>query len=240
MTINFDNVYIREKYSFLGSDKYIPIVLNNVDEFVNDYYLKKKTIELAEIEYQRKVINGLLEKTHLSKSDISLLVSGDLQNQILASTIAASNSDISMLGIYSACASFVEGVIIGGMYLNSESGNVIVCSSSHNLVSEKIAGRVLPDLGFSKEQIAVIKKLVNKHDIFMFIRIEETSNSYWKKLDHKLIDQEVKELSEVGNGEKLIKHLVMVGRADNLAQNPKMTEYSLKMLDAFDKMLSRR
>lgn len=137
MTINFDNVYINEKYSFLGSDKYSPIVLNNVDEYVNDYYLKKKTIELAEIEYQRKVINGLLEKTHLSKSDISLLVSGDLQNQILASTVAASNSEIPMLGVYSACASFIEGIVIGGMYLNTESGNVIVSSSSHNLVSEK-------------------------------------------------------------------------------------------------------
>ncbi len=137
MTIKFNNVFINEKYSFLGSDKYSPVVLNNVDEFVNDYYLKKKTIELAEIEYQRKVINGLLEKTHKSKSDISLLVSGDLQNQILASTIASSNSEIPMLGVYSACASFIEGIIVGSMYLNNESGNVIVCSSSHNLVSEK-------------------------------------------------------------------------------------------------------
>lgn len=137
MTINFKDVFVSEKYSFLGSDKYSPIVLNNVDEFCNDYYLKKKTIELAEIEYQRKVINGLLEKSHLSKSDIDLMISGDLQNQILASTIASSGTDISMLGIYSACASFVEGIIIGGMYLNGEKGNVIVCSSSHNLVSEK-------------------------------------------------------------------------------------------------------
>ena len=122
MTINFKDVFVSEKYSFLGSDKYSPIVINNVDEFCNDYYLKKKTIELAEIEYQRKVINGLLEKSHLSKGDIDLMISGDLQNQILASTIASSGTDISMLGIYSACASFVEGIIIGGMYLNSEKG----------------------------------------------------------------------------------------------------------------------
>ena len=119
-------------------------------------------------------------------------------------------------------------------------GKLIDSFFNHNIASEKIVARVLPDLGFSKEQIDVIKKLVFKHDIFMFIRLEETSNSYWRKLDHKLIDQEVKELSEVGNGEKLMKHLVMVGRADNLAQNPKMTGYSLKMLDAFDTMLERR
>lgn len=119
-------------------------------------------------------------------------------------------------------------------------GKMIDSFFNHNVVSEKIAQRVLPELGFSKEQVDVIKKLVFKHDIFMFIRLEETSNSYWRKLDHKLIDKEVKELNEVGNGEKLMRYLCMVGRADNLAQNPKMTEYSLKMLDTFDKMLLRR
>lgn len=137
MTYYFDKVYINDKYSFLASDKYSPIVLDNVDEFENDYYLKKKTIELAEIEFQRKVVNGILEKTKLSKNDIDLIISGDLQNQILASTIAVSNTDISHLGIYSACSTFIEGIIIASLILNSEKNNIIVSSSSHNLVSEK-------------------------------------------------------------------------------------------------------
>ena len=119
-------------------------------------------------------------------------------------------------------------------------GKIIDSFFNHNIVSEKIVTRVLPDLGFSKDQIEVIKKLVFKHDIFMFIRMEESSNSYWRKLDYKLIDEEIKDLSQVGNGEKLMRYLVMVGRADNLAQNPKMTEYSLRMLDLFDKMLNRK
>lgn len=138
MTYYFNKVYINEKYSFLASDKYSPVIMDNVDEFENDYYLKKKTIELAEIEFQRKVLNGLLEKCKLGKKDIDLLIGGDLQNQILASTIASSGTDISTLGIYSACASFVEGIIIGSMFLNSEKNSkIVITSSSHNLVSEK-------------------------------------------------------------------------------------------------------
>lgn len=137
MTYYFDKVYINDKYSFLGSDKYNSIVIDNVDEFENNYYLKKKTIELAEIEFQRKVINGLLEKTKLSKKNIDLIISGDLQNQILASTISVSNTDISHLGIYSACSTFIEGIIIASLILNNEKNNIIVSSSSHNLVSEK-------------------------------------------------------------------------------------------------------
>ena len=78
-----------------------------------------------------------LEKTKLSKEDINLLISGALQNQILASTIAISNTNISHLGIYSACSTFIEGIIIASMFLNNEKNNIIVSSSSHNLVSEK-------------------------------------------------------------------------------------------------------
>lgn len=135
MTYYFDKVYIKNKYSFLGSDKFKPIVKENVDIFKNDYYLNEKTIELAESKYQQIVINGLLKKSKLNINKIDLLINGDLQNQILSSTIASSKFDISTLGIYSACASFTEGLIIGSMYANNN--NVIVATSSHNLVSEK-------------------------------------------------------------------------------------------------------
>ena len=42
---------------------------------------------------------------------------------------------IPTLGIYSACATFVEGLIIGSNLVNKNS--VVVSTSSHNLVSEK-------------------------------------------------------------------------------------------------------
>ncbi|MBQ6223769.1 MAG: hypothetical protein IJJ58_01200, partial [Campylobacter sp.] len=70
----------------------------------------------------------------LKNNKVDLIISGDLQNQILCSTLACTKNDIPFLGIYSACATFVEGLIIAS---NFENKNIIVCSSSHNLVSEK-------------------------------------------------------------------------------------------------------
>ena len=46
------------------------------------------------------------------------------------------------------------------------------------------------------------------------------------------------ELSSVGDGKKLMQYLIMIGRADNKAQNPEMTAKSLKMLDKMEKMTS--
>lgn len=138
MTYYFNNVYIKDKYSLLASDKYTPIVLNDVDYFKNDYYMGQKCVELCESKYQEIVIDGLLEKTKITNDKIDILINGDLQNQILSSTLASNKFLIPTLGIYSACASFIEGMVIGSMFINGRSNsNVIVSSSSHNLVSEK-------------------------------------------------------------------------------------------------------
>ncbi len=132
MTYKFKNVYITDKYSLLASTKYNPIVKDSVNKCVDDYYMGEETIELAESKYQECTIKELLKKY---KAD--LLISGDLQSQILSSTLASSKFKIPTLGIYSACATFVEGLIIGSFITQSTHKNVIVTSSSHNLVSEK-------------------------------------------------------------------------------------------------------
>ena len=44
MTYYYNNVYIKEKYSLLASDKFSPIIRSGVDEFKNDYYMGEKTI----------------------------------------------------------------------------------------------------------------------------------------------------------------------------------------------------
>ena len=131
MTNYYDDVYITNKYSLLSSKKYNPIVLNNVNEFVNDYYMGEKVVELAESKYQEITIGKLMN------NNIDAIVSGDLQNQILSSTLASSKYKLPTLGIYSACASFVEGLIIASLLISNKKSNVIVSTSSHNLVSEK-------------------------------------------------------------------------------------------------------
>ena len=117
-------------------------------------------------------------------------------------------------------------------------GKVIDSFFEHNVASEKIARKNLPLLNFSKKEINIIAKLVYKHDIFMFIKLNKTNNPYWKTLSKELILEEIKDLSSVGNGQNLMRWLVMVGRADNLAQNEKMTAESLDLLNAIDKILN--
>lgn len=119
-------------------------------------------------------------------------------------------------------------------------GKIIDSFFDHNIESEKIAKMRLENFGFEGETKAIIEKLVNKHDIFMFIKAYDSQNRYWKKLTPKLIEDEIKDLSSCGDGEKLLSWLVMVGRSDNFAQNPEMTQESLQLLDLFDQMIMER
>ena len=132
MTYKFRHVYLGDKCTLLASTKYKPIVKTNVNKCIDDYYMNEKSIERAESRYQEYTINELLKK-----HKVDLLISGDLQNQILSSTLSSLVTSIPLLGIYSACATFIEGLIIGSFICEKSRKNIIVTTSSHNLVSEK-------------------------------------------------------------------------------------------------------
>ncbi len=124
-------------------------------------------------------------------------------------------------------------------HITREKDGVVIDSFfDHNVASERIAKVCLPKLGFNEEEINIIAKLVYKHDIFMYIKDFKTKNPYWKTLTKELIEEEIKDLNSVGEGVQLMRWLVKVGRADNLAQNEKMTAESLRMLDKIDTILN--
>ncbi len=108
----------------------------------------------------------------------------------------------------------------------------------HNVKSAEIAKRVLPKLNFTKTEIDIMEKLILKHDIFMFITLNKTDNPHHRVLNYQLLMQEIRELNLVGNGKILLQYLILMGRADNLSQNPKLTQDSLKMLSKMEEMLS--
>lgn len=109
---------------------------------------------------------------------------------------------------------------------------------NHNKASVRIAKRVLKNLGFKSNEQSIILALIDKHDIFMFITLKDDGNKHHKVLKEELIKEEIKDLNKVGNGFILFNYLVKVGKSDNLAQNPKLTTDSLKLLDIIKNMLN--
>ena len=136
-SLKFNNVYLNDWITISG-----PLESNSslkkIDLKMDDYYFGEKTFEKAETKMQKVVIDKIIEKNKLEESDIDLLVGGDLLNQISATNYAAIDKPISLLGVYSACATFPESLIVGAMFLNNSSiKKVIGVTSSHNLTAER-------------------------------------------------------------------------------------------------------
>ena len=107
----------------------------------------------------------------------------------------------------------------------------------HNIESSKIANRFAKNINMDEKSTKILVKLVLDHDIFMFIKDFPTTNPNWKQLTPELVQNKINELNNYGDGKTLMTYLVMIGRSDNLAQNPAMTKESLAMLDKFDDII---
>lgn len=138
MTLKFDDVYINEVSTVSGPYELKGPLGKHFDKSYDDLYFKQKTWELSEIKLMGDSIDILLNKKGIQKNKIDLFIAGDLLNQIIASNYTASYFNVPFLGLYSACATLGEGLIIGATFLLKREINNVICSvSSHNMAAEK-------------------------------------------------------------------------------------------------------
>ena len=136
-SFKFNNVYIKDYFSVSGPFEKKGCI-KEYDAVIDDYYFGEKTFELAEVKMQKLVVDNLLYRNKLVDSNIDLLIGGDLINQISITNSNASNYKIPYLGIYSACASFNEALLISSCFIeNKLIGKSIAITSSHNLTAER-------------------------------------------------------------------------------------------------------
>ena len=133
----FNNVYIKDNFSIVG-----PLekegLLRNYDLAIDDYYYGEKTFEQAEIKMQETVLDSVLKYNKLNDSKIDLLLGGDLINQTSISSYNASKFRIPYLGLYSACATYVEELIMASTFISGKfAKKIAVVTTSHNLNAER-------------------------------------------------------------------------------------------------------
>ncbi len=138
MTIKFNNVYVKNTSTVAGLIEKEGPLSKYFDKTYDDYYFNEKSLELAEVKLQKDSIDLLLKKVKKKKEVVDLIIAGDLLNQITASSYAIKKYKIPFLGVYSACATTMESIIIGSTFIDGGKINNCICStSSHNLTSEK-------------------------------------------------------------------------------------------------------
>ena len=101
-------------------------------------YFGEDTWEKAESEMQRRALGLALKKSRLGVCDIGALYAGDLLNQCTASAYGLLEYDIPFFGLYGACSTSVEGLILASVYQGAGHANkTAVVVSSHYCSAER-------------------------------------------------------------------------------------------------------
>lgn len=138
MTFTYDDVYVQDTATIAGPYEKKGPLKKYFDKTFDDLYFGENSWEKAEIKTVKESLKLLHKKVGLKRKEVDVILGGDLLNQITATTYGAYNFSKCFLGLYGACSTSVEAMILGSVLIDSQKvSNAIVTVSSHNMAAEK-------------------------------------------------------------------------------------------------------
>lgn len=108
------------------------------DVILEDDTYGEKTWEKSESKMLKQAFLLALQKSGRNKAEIDAVLSGDLLNQLMSSSFMARDLAIPFLGLYGACSTMTESMILGSMMIDGGyATNILVGASSHYCTAER-------------------------------------------------------------------------------------------------------
>ncbi len=103
-----------------------------------DNYFGEKSWEKAECSMQEQALTNALKHAGKQAEDLDYLLAGDLLNQCVSSSFAARSQDIPFLGLYGACSTMGESLLLSAMLVDAGYGQLTAAvTSSHFSTAER-------------------------------------------------------------------------------------------------------
>lgn len=133
-----------------GSKESEGVLGSFADVALNDDMYGESTFEKAECKMLSKAISLALEKGGYTEKDIDVMFSGDLLNQIISASFAARDFDFPFLGLYSACSTMSESILLGAMLVNAGYAQRVVAATGSHFASAERQYRYPLELGCTR------------------------------------------------------------------------------------------
>lgn len=169
-----------------------------IDVHCKDDLKEQKTWEQAESEMARMAFSTALSKGKLTQKNINMLFAGDLLNQCVGSGYGLSEFDIPYIGLYGACSTMAEGIMLASLLIDSghiESAGVVV--SSHFCSAER-QFRFPLEYGSFSEQTA--QTTVTGSGAFILAKADESESGVFvtEVLPGIVCDRGIKDAANMG------------------------------------------
>lgn len=138
-SLHFDMPPVLTAWASVAGKKESEGPLQGYFDYTNtDTYFGEKTWEKAECHMQQIALETLLQKAGKQTRDVDLVFSGDLLNQCISSSFALRNTGLPSLGLYGACSTMAESLLLASMAVSGGfADRAVAMTSSHFASSER-------------------------------------------------------------------------------------------------------
>lgn len=134
----FEHVYLQETGTAVGVFESEGPLATYFDVCYDDQYCGQDSWEKAESQLMKTAIDTALKKADYSIADVDVAFAGDLINQIIPSHYTFRNYDVPFFGIYGACSTSMESLVLSAILVDSHNADcVLAATSSHNSTAER-------------------------------------------------------------------------------------------------------
>jgi len=138
-TIQFESQpRIISSASIVGPKEGKGLLSNYFDKILEDVLWGEESWESAESKIVKEVIKLAIKKANLNIDDIRYIFAGDLLSQLIASTFGVKELEKPFFGLYGACSTMGQSLLLASMCIDGGFANYCVAStSSHFCGAEK-------------------------------------------------------------------------------------------------------
>ena len=122
------------------------------DKCLEDEFWGEKSWEKAESKIIKETVNMAIIKSGIPEKDIDFCFAGDLLNQCISSSFGLRESNIPFIGMFGACSTFVESMLVGSVFIDGDFATNVVCASSSHFCSAEKQFRFPLELGNQRPQ----------------------------------------------------------------------------------------
>ncbi|MBP3596638.1 MAG: stage V sporulation protein AD [Clostridia bacterium] len=117
------------------------------DMCLEDEFWGEKTWEKAESKFLKETVNTAINKSGIPMQDVDFCFAGDLLNQCISSSFGLRECNVPFFGVFGACSTFVESMILGSMTIDGDFASNVVCAASSHFCSAEKQFRFPLELG---------------------------------------------------------------------------------------------
>lgn len=196
--IKFEKPPIISSYSsIVGKKEGEGPLADTFDTCSKDNTFGKKTWEKAESQMQKQAYSTALQKSDILGNEIDFIFAGDLLNQCTSSAFAHRESNIPYFGLYGACSTMAEGLVLSAMMLDGGFAQNVACIASSHFCSAERQYRF--PLEYGGQRTPSSQWTVTGSGAIILTNKKETGIKVTNSLVGKIVDLGITDQSNMGS-----------------------------------------